>query len=242
MAKATDYVDAGHAVDQVTLTQTVGMAPPVTRTVNYQRILRARSEPHNWLTYYGAYDGQRYSPLEQINTQNVRQLRPAWVFQCGSAGLQAGATTYAFECAPVVVDGIMFITGWDGWAWALDAQTGNELWRYRHAIPFDVSLCCGNVNRGVAVANNKVFMVTQNAHVIALDATNGKPVWDKTYGDVRAGESATIAPLIVKDLVLVGSSGGEFGVRGHIDAFNMETGEHVWRCYTVPKPGEPGLL
>ena len=111
MAKATDYVDAGHAVDQVTLTQTVGMAPPVTRNVTYQRILRARSEPHNWLTYYGAYDGQRYSPLEQINTQNVRQLRPAWVFQCGSAGLQAGATTYAFECAPVVVDGIMFITG-----------------------------------------------------------------------------------------------------------------------------------
>ena len=237
---AIEYVDAGRAVDQVTLTQTVGMAPPVTRNVTYQRILRARSEPHNWLTYYGAYDGQRYSPLEQINTQNVRQLRPAWVFQCGSVGLQAGATTYAFECAPVVVDGIMFITGWDGWAWAVDAQTGNELWRYRHAIPFDVSLCCGNVNRGVAVANNKVFMVTQNAHVVALDATNGKPIWDKAYGDVRAGESATVAPLIVKDLVLVGSSGGEFGVRGHIDAFNMETGEHVWRCYTVPKPGEPG--
>ena len=134
----------------------------------------------------------------------------------------------------------MYVTGWDGWPWALDAATGKELWRYRHAIPFDVSLCCGNVNRGVAVANGKVFIVTQNAHIMALDAADGKPVWDKAYGDVRAGESATVAPLIIKDLVIVGSSGGEFGVRGHIDAFNLDTGEHAWRCYTVPKPGEPG--
>ena len=106
----------------------------------------------------------------------------------------------------------MYVTGWDGWAWALDAATGQELWRYKHAIPFDVSLCCGNVNRGVAVAKGKVFYVTQNAHVIAFDAINGKCVWDKTYGDVRAGESATVAPLIIKDKVIVGSSGGR--VRG----------------------------
>jgi alcohol dehydrogenase (cytochrome c) len=118
--------------------------------------------------------------------------------------------------------------------------TGQELWRYRHAIPFDVSLCCGNVNRGVAVAHGKVFYVSQNAHLIALDAANGKCVWDKVYGDVRAGESATVAPLIIKDKVIVGSSGGEFGVRGHLDAFDIDTGEHKWRCYTVPKPGEPG--
>ena len=240
MADTTDYVDAGHAVDQVSLTTVVGTAPQVARNVTYQRILRARSEPQNWLTYYGAYDGQRYSPLEQINTQNVRRLKPEWVFQCGSAGLQAGATTYAFEASPVVVDGVMYVTGWDGWLWALDAATGKELWRHRHAIPFDVSLCCGNVNRGVAVANGKVFYVTQNAHIIAVDAADGKTVWDKAYGDVRAGESATLAPLIIKDKVIVGSSGGEFGVRGHIDAFNLETGEHAWRCYTVPKPGEPG--
>ena len=103
-----------------------------------------------------------------------------------------------------------------------------------------MSLCCGNVNRGVAVAHGKVFYVTQNAHLVALDATNGKPVWDKTYGDVRAGESATVAPLIIKDKVIVGSSGGEFGVRGHLDAFDIDSGEHRWRCYTVPKPGEPG--
>ena len=237
---AEPYVDAGHAVSNSSLALIPGTAPQVASSVNYERILRARTEPQNWLTYYGAYDGQRYSELDQINTENVGRLKPAWVFQCGAVGLQAGATTYAFEAAPIVVDGVMYITGWDGWCWALDAVTGQELWRYRHAIPFDVSLCCGNVNRGVAVAHGKVFYVTQNAHLVALDATDGKRVWDKTYGDVRAGESATVAPLIIKDKVIVGSSGGEFGVRGHLDAFDIDSGEHRWRCYTVPKPGEPG--
>jgi alcohol dehydrogenase (cytochrome c) len=237
---AEPYVDAGHAVSNSTLALIPGEAPQVASGVNYERIRQARSEPQNWLTYYGAYDGQRYSPLDQINTENVGRLKPVWVFQCGAVGLQAGATTYAFEAAPIVVDGVMYITGWDGWCWALDAVTGQELWRYKHAIPFDVSLCCGNVNRGVAVAHGKVFYVSQNAHLIALDATNGKCVWDKVYGDVRAGESATVAPLIIKDKVIVGSSGGEFGVRGHLDAFDIDSGEHQWRCYTVPKPGEPG--
>jgi alcohol dehydrogenase (cytochrome c) len=134
----------------------------------------------------------------------------------------------------------VLVTGWDGWLWALDAATGVEIWRYKHAVPFDVSLCCGNVNRGCAVAKGKVFFVTANAHVIALDATNGKRVWDRTYGDVRAGESATCAPLVVKNMVIVGSSGGEFGTRGHLDAFDVDSGEHQWRCYMVPKPGEPG--
>jgi len=238
-----DYVDAGEAIDQGLLNyKTPGgdVAPPVVRDVTYERILNAREEPQNWLTYYGAYDGQRYSPLDQINTENVNRLLPAWVFQAGTTGLIAGASTYSFEAAPIVVDGVMFVSGWDGWVWALDAKTGVEIWRYKHAVPFDVSLCCGNVNRGVAVAKGKVFFVTANAHVVALDATNGKRVWDRTYGDVRAGESATVAPLIVKNMVVVGSSGGEFGTRGHLDAFDLETGEHQWRCYMVPKPGEPG--
>ena len=123
--------------------------------VTYERILDARSEPENWLTYYGAYNGQRFSPLDQINTENVKRLVPAWVFQAGSSGIIAGASTYSFEAAPIVVDGIMFLSGWDGWVWALDAKTGTEIWRYKHAIPFDVSLCCGNVNRGVAVAQGE---------------------------------------------------------------------------------------
>jgi alcohol dehydrogenase (cytochrome c) len=238
-----EYVDAGEAIDQGLLSGKVAggeIAPPVVADVTYERIRNASSEPENWLTYYGAYNGQRYSPLDQINTENVKDLRPEWIFQAGTSGMIAGASTYSFEAAPIVVDGIMFVSGWDGWVWALDAKTGVEIWRYKHAIPYDVSLCCGNVNRGVAVAQGKVFFVTANAHVLALDATTGKRVWDKTYGDVRAGESATVAPLVVKNMVIVGSSGGEFGVRGHLDAFDIESGDHVWRCYMVPKPGEPG--
>src|SRR5918997_286727 len=222
---ATEYVDAGQAIDNSTLASLVGSAPPVAQGVTYERILNARSEPENWLTYYGAYDGQRYSPLDQINKENVKQLAPAWVFQCGSVGLHSGKSTYSFEASPIVVDGIMYVTGWDGWVWALDARTGSLLWQYRHAIPYDVSLCCGNVNRGCAVADGQVFATTLNAHIIALDCETGKKVWDKTYGDVRAGESATVAPLVVKDMVIVGSSGGEFGVRGHADAFKRETGD-----------------
>jgi len=240
---SVEYVDAGEAIDQALLnykTPGADVAPPVVQNVDYERILNAREEPQNWLTYYGAYNGQRYSPLDQIDTENVKRLLPAWVFQAGSTGLIAGASTYSFEAAPIVVDGVMFCTGWDGWLWALDAKTGVEIWRYKHAVPFDVSLCCGNVNRGCAVAKGKVFFVTANAHVLALDATNGKRVWDRTYGDVRAGESATVAPLVVKNLVIVGSSGGEFGTRGHLDAFDVDSGEHQWRCYMVPKPGEPG--
>jgi len=170
----------------------------------------------------------------------VQRLKLAWVFSFAPQGLHAGQSTYAFENAPIVVDGVMYVSGWDGWVWALDAKTGQLLWQYKHAIPFDTSLCCGNVNRGVAVANGKVFVCTLNAHVLALDATTGACLWDVTSGDVRAGESLTVAPLVVKDRVVVGSSGGEFGVRGHLDAYDMETGERVWRCYTVPKPGEPG--
>jgi alcohol dehydrogenase (cytochrome c) len=241
---SVEYVDAGEAVDQSRLSGKLPggeVAPPVVLDVTYERILDARSEPQNWLTYYGAYNGQRYSPLDQINTENVKRIGPAWIFQAGTTGLIAGASTYSFEAAPVVVDGIMFLSGWDGWVWALNAVTGQEIWRYKHATPFDVSLCCGNVNRGVAVAKGKVFVVTPNAHVLALDAQTGKRIWDRTYGDVRAGESATVAPLVVKNMVIVGSSGGEFGVRGHLDAFDLDTGEHAWRCYTVPKPGEPGF-
>ena len=235
-----DYVDAGHATDQATASGVLGEAPPVVQGVTFDRLCRARSEPQNWLTYYGDYDGYRYSELDQIDTTTVKDLAPAWMFQHGSVGLHAGASTYAFEAAPLVVDGVMFVSGWDGWVWALDAATGQEMWRYRHAIPYDVTLCCGNVNRGVAVAEGKVFVATLNAHVVALDATNGRKVWDMTSGDVRTGESLTVAPLVVKDVVIVGSSGGEFGVRGHLDAFDLATGEHRWRTYTIPKPGEPG--
>ena len=215
-------------------------APDVARGVDGNRLINARNEPHNWLTYYGTYDGKRFSTLDQLNTTNERSLKSAWTFQAGVIGLIAAPATFALEATPIVVDGMMYLTGWDGYVWALDAATGKVFWRYRHAIPLDVPLCCGNVNRGVAVADGKVFFVTANGHLIALDATTGRVVWNQAFADVRAGESATLAPVIIKNLVIVGSSGAEYGVRGHIDAFNLRTGERVWRRYNVPRPGEPG--
>ena len=212
----------------------------MTKGVTYERILNARSEPQNWLTYYGAYDGQRYSPLDQINKENVKRAH-------ARVGLPVRLGGPALGQVDVLVRGlparrrrhhVRLGLGRLG----LGARRPDR----QHAVavqaraPFDVSLCCGNVNRGVAVAEGKVFVTTLDAHVIALDAETGKKVWDQTYGDVRAGESATVAPLIVKDMVIVGSSGGEFGNRGHLEAFKRETGERVWRTYMVPKPGEPG--
>src|SRR5678815_3003970 len=128
---ATEYVDAGHAVGYMTLSASVGTAPPVAKDLTYERILNARDEPQNWLTYYGAYDGQRYSPLDQINTSNVGKLKPEWVYQVGSMGLHSGASTYAWEASPIVVDGIMYVSAWDGQLFALDAKNGHELWRYK---------------------------------------------------------------------------------------------------------------
>jgi alcohol dehydrogenase (cytochrome c) len=229
------------AIPLRTLSQAVGQAPPVAQAVTFERLVRARLEPHNWLTYYGAYDGQRYSALDEISTGNVKGLRPAWVFQHGPMMLMPAHALYAFEATPIVVDGVMYVSGWNGYVWALNAADGTLLWQYQHAVPLDAPLCCGNINRGVAVANGRVFYASPDAHLIALDAATGELVWDKVFANIRAGESATVAPLAVKDLVLVGASGGEFGVRGHIDAFRMDTGERAWRRYTIPRPGEPGF-
>jgi alcohol dehydrogenase (cytochrome c) len=218
----------------------VGSAPPVAAGLTGARIAAARSEPHNWLTYYGTYDGQRFSALQEITTTNVSRLRPVWTFQYSQVGLLANPLTWAFEAAPIVVDGVMYVTGPNGYVWALDGATGGKLWQYEHAIPIDVPLCCGNVNRGAAVAEGKVVFATANGMLVALDATDGRMVWQTQFVDPRAGESATVAPLVVKNMVLVGNSGAEYGVRGHIDAFDLATGRRVWRRYTVPRPGEPG--
>jgi alcohol dehydrogenase (cytochrome c) len=217
------------------------VAPDVTRGITFDRIRNAHTaEPQNWLTYYGDYSGQRFSRLDQINTGNVKGLRPAWVFQFGVIGLVANPATYSFEAAPIVVDGVMFVSGWDGYVWAVNGESGEMLWQYKHSIPLDTPLCCGNVNRGVAVAKGRVYVATANGHLVALDARNGQKVWDTVFADVRAGESATAAPLVVKNFVIAGSSGAEYGVRGHLDAFDLDTGRRVWRRYTVPAPGEPG--
>lgn len=218
----------------------VGRAPVVAQRVTAERLVRAREEPHNWLTYYGAYDGQRHSALDQVTRANVAALRPAWVFQFSPVGLTPAPQAYSLETAPIVVDGVMYATGFEGYVWALDAATGTLLWQYQHSIPIDIALCCGNVNRGAAVANGLVYVATLNGQLIALDAETGRLRWQVPFADVRAGESATAAPLVVKGLVLVGASGGVYGTRGHLDAFDARTGRRARRRYTVPRPGEPG--
>jgi alcohol dehydrogenase (cytochrome c) len=202
--------------------------------VDFQRILRApTAEPQNWLTYGGGYDNQRHSRLDQINTGNVARLKPAWVKQFG--------IPHGFEATPIVVDGVMYVTTGGATAlWALDARTGEPYWHYQAQVAQDAPACCDWVNRGAAIADGKVFFASLDAQLIALDAQTGRPLWNQRVADPRDGFTMTLAPLVVKDKVVVGVSGGEYGVRGYVDAYDMRTGQRVWRFYTVPGPGEPG--
>ena len=184
------------------------------------------------MTYSGDYSGKRFSGLDQVNITNARTLVAKWVYQTGATG--------KLETTPLVVDGIMYATAQDDRAFALDARTGRPIWMYQRQIPSDIRPCCGHVNRGLAILGDKVFLGTLDAHVIALDAKTGAVVWDVAAADYRTGFSFTVAPLAVKGLIVIGISGGEYGVRGFIDAYDASTGERKWRFYTVPGPGEPG--
>lgn len=200
--------------------------------VTAERLLNASREPQNWLMYSGDYAGHRYSTLDQIGVGDAGGLVPKWAYQTMAGG--------KFETTPLVVDGILYATGQDDRAFALDAKTGRPIWQYQRALPGDIRPCCGRVNRGLAILSDKVFMGTLDAHVIALDAKTGNVVWDVTAVDYTKGYSFTLAPLVIKNLVLVGVSGGEYGIRGFIDAYDAATGERKWRFYTVPAKGEPG--
>ncbi len=200
--------------------------------VTAERLVNSAKEPQNWLMYSGNYEGQRFSGLEQINTANAKGLTPKWVYQT--------MATDKIETTPLVVDGVMYGTGQDDRVFALDARSGRPIWQYRKPLPADVRPCCGHVNRGLAILGDKVFLGTLDAHVVALDARTGNVVWDKEAFDYRTGYSITLAPLVVKNLVLVSVSGGEYGIRGFIDAYDANSGERKWRFYTVPGPGEPG--
>ena len=200
--------------------------------VTPERLLNAAKEPQNWLTYSGTYDGHRHSALDQINTANVQSLAAKWVYQTAATG--------KLETTPLVADGILYATAQDDRAFALDARTGRPLWLYQRQLPSDIRPCCGRVNRGLAILGNKVYLGTLDAHVIALDTKTGNVVWDVAAFDYRQGYSFTVAPLAVKDEIVIGVSGGEYGVRGFIDAYDAETGARKWRFYTVPGPGEPG--
>jgi alcohol dehydrogenase (cytochrome c) len=198
----------------------------------YERIVNARSEPGNWLTYSGAYDGRGYSALDRINTGNIAGLKVAWMHQTG--------TTPHFETMPLVFDGVMYITEPPSNVTALDLRTGRPIWTYRRDLPKGIVVCCGQVNRGVAALDDQIFVGTVDAHLVALDMHIGKVRWDIEVADYKAAYSITGAPLAVKDKIIVGIGGGEYGIRGFLDAYDAKTGKRAWRFWTVPAPGEPG--
>jgi alcohol dehydrogenase (cytochrome c) len=199
--------------------------------VTFDRLVRASAEPQNWLMYWGNYQGTHYSGLNQIDSRNVEQLRAAWAYQMpGESVLQA---------APLVADGVMYTTQ-PGIVAALDARTGRQIWRYSRPQkvrnPYEIN----PFNRGVAMLGHRVFLGTLDAALVALDARTGLPLWETQVADSMLGYSLTSAPLVVKDKVLVGITGGEFGARGFLDAYDAATGRRLWRWYSVPAPGEFG--
>ncbi|PYS21918.1 MAG: PQQ-dependent dehydrogenase, methanol/ethanol family, partial [Acidobacteria bacterium] len=206
--------------------------PFLSAQVSYERLLRAAEEPQNWLSYSGSYASQRYSLLRQINPANVKTLEQKWIFQAESLE--------KFETTPLVADGIMYITQAPSDAVALDARTGRVFWIYRYFPSQDVKPCCGSVNRGLAMLGDTLFLATLDAHLVALDAKTGRPLWNTPVANPNAGYAMTVAPLVVKDKVIVGVAGGEFGIRGFIAAYDARTGREAWKFYTIPGPGEPG--
>jgi PQQ-dependent dehydrogenase (methanol/ethanol family) len=203
----------------------------VTGGVTFDRLVNANAEPHNWLMYWGNFQGTHYSPLKQIDAGNVRQLQMAWAFPMPGESV--------LEATPLVVDGIMYNTQ-PGAVVALDARTGRQIWKYvrpqKVRSPYEIN----PFNRGAAVLGHRLFVGTLDAALVALDSRTGLPLWETQVADSMLGYSLTSAPLIVKDKVLVGITGGEFGARGFLDAYDATTGRRLWRWYSVPAPGEFG--
>ncbi len=200
--------------------------------VSFDRLLRADEEPENWLTYSGSYKSQRHSQLDQITPANVTDLELRWVFQARSLEV--------FQATPLVVDGIMYLVEPTNTVVALDAKLGRVFWTYEYTPSRAARPCCGAVNRGLGILGNTLFLATVDANLVALDATSGKPLWKTVVGDPAEGYALTLAPLVIKDKVVVGIAGGEYGIRGFIAAYDAQTGEEAWKFYTIPGPGEPG--
>ncbi len=192
----------------------------------------------NWTTFSGDYSGRRHSALAQITPANVAKLTPRWLFQTDVPGFPGRG----LENSPLIVDGIAYVTGNNNQAFAIDARTGRPLWKYARTLPanFSASVCCGPVNRGFAMLDDRLFMGTLDAHLVALDRRTGAVIWDAVVGDLKNANAITAAPLVVKNKVIIGVAGGDFSSRGYIDAYDARTGERVWRFNTIPNPGEPG--
>jgi len=194
--------------------------------------LMKRSIHEDWPSYNGDYTGRRYSSLMQVTPENAHRLSPQWVFHSRNAGV--------LELTPVVVAGVMFVTGSND-AYALDATTGKILWHHERPVSQGlIDDASGHINRGVAVLGNRIYMETDNAHLLCLDARSGNLIWDVPYVFNNRNYGATSAPLAVKDKILVGTSGGDDGVRGFVAAFDAKTGKEAWRFWTIPEPDQPG--
>jgi quinohemoprotein ethanol dehydrogenase len=210
-------------------------SPPSLAAVDSKRLLDANHDAGNWLSYGRTYDEKRFSPLKQINAQNVSQLKLAWHYDLPT-------DPRAHEATPLIVDGAMYVTGTWSRVFALNAATGALLWSYDPKVPGQsaVDACCDVVNRGVAVWNGKVYVGTLDGRLVALDATTGKPIWDVRTTGADSRYTITGAPRVVKGKVLIGNGGAEMGVRGFISAYDAETGGLTWRFYTVPgDPSQP---
>ena len=204
------------------------------QSTTYSPVTDARlvnPEPQNWLMYRGNYAGWGYSPLDQITPANVKKLRPVWTLSTG--------VTEGHQSPPIVNNGVMFVTTPQGQVIALNAKTGDIRWRYKKELPEDL-LQLHPTNRGVGLYEDKVYVATVDAHLIALDAATGKVVWEKAVDDYKKGYYVTLAPLTAKGKVMVGTSGGELGVRAFVAAYDARTGAEAWRTYMIPGPGEPG--
>jgi alcohol dehydrogenase (cytochrome c) len=201
--------------------------------VLYNDILRSGQFEDRWLTYSGTYDSQRFSSAKQITAVNVNGLRLLWM-------RQYSVSQPSIETSPLVVGDVMFVTVPPNRVEAIDDRTGALIWAYDRSLPAHLSLCCGYQNRGLAVLGGTLFFGTLDAHLVALDIRTGRPLWDVTIADYAAGYSITGAPLALKNLVITGVAGGEFGARGFIDARDATTGKEVWRFDSIPQPGQPG--
>lgn len=212
--------------------KTLTTAELPTGGLSYSRILNSTNEPQNWLTYWGDYKGHHYSSLSQINWQNVKNLSARWAVQMPGNG--------TLEATPIVVDGVMYTSGPAGQVFALDAATGRQIWKYQRqqktVNPFEAN----RFNRGVAVMDGRVFFGTLDAALVALDARTGTPLWETQMADTMLGYSLTSAPLALKDKIVTGISGGEYGITGFVEAFDPATGKKLWHVNAIPQPGEPG--
>lgn len=194
--------------------------------------LLAKPSQSNWLSYNGDYTGRRYSDLREITRENVGRLRAQWVFH--------PANSSSLEVTPIVVDGVMIVTSAND-AYALDAQTGRALWHYSRPVTEGlIDDAAQHHNRGVGIWHSRIYLETDNAHLLCLDARSGHLLWDVAYTDGNKNYGATSAPLVVNNKVVVGTSGGDDGVRGFIAAYDAETGKESWRFWTIPGPGEIG--